>query len=185
METAETANPPHSSSRIWYILGGIFSIFVGLYAMNRPGMATLAITQVIGILSLASGMFIFLAAVFGKARKHRLLDLLSAVLRIVVGLLLLRHILEGVLVLTLVLGWIFLVEGIYSLVLGFKLRGKNPAWGWVAVNGLASLVLGGMLLMKFPSTAPWAIGLLFGINCLFSGFSLIMFGTALQRAQEA
>lgn len=178
-------NTPHSSSRIWYILGGILSIFVGLYAMNRPGLATLAVTQVVGILALASGIVLLFAAIFGKARQHRLLDFLSAALRIIVGLILLGNIIKGVLVLTLVLGSVFLVEGVYSLVLGIKLRGKNAAWAWVLLNGIASLVLGGMLLVQFPEAAVWAIGLLFGINCVFSGFSLIMFGTALPKAQEA
>ena len=187
MATTDTApaNPAHSSSRIWYILGGILSIFVGLYAMNRPGLATFAVAQVVGILALASGIVLFFAAVFGKARQHRLLDFFSAALRILVGLIFLSNIVKAVLVLTLVLGSVFLVEGIYSLVLGFKLRGSNPAWFWVLLNGVASLVLGGMLLAQFPEAALWAIGLLFGINCLFSGFSLIMFGTALPKAQEA
>lgn len=180
-----TAVPHHAASRIWYVIGGILSIFVGFYAMNRPGLATLAVTKVVGILLLASGIVLFFAAIFGKARKHRLLDFLSSVLRIIVGLILMTNIIKGVLVLTLVLGAVFIVEGIFSLGLGFGLRGKNPAWGWVLLNGVASLLLGGMLIVQWPDSALWAIGLLFGINCLFSGFALIMYGTALPQAREA
>ena len=178
-------NTTHQKSSIWYVLGGILSIFVGFYAMNRPGLATLAITQVVGIIALASGIVLFFAAIFGKARQHRLLDFFSAILRILVGLLLLGNILKGVLILTLVLGSVFIVEGLFGVVLGLKLRGKNPAWGWVVFRALASLVLGGMLIAQFPSSALWAIGLLFGINCIFNGFSLMMYGTALPKAQEA
>ncbi len=180
-----TIAPRHASSRIWYVLGGILSIFVGFYAMNRPGLATLAVTKVIGILLLASGIVLFVAAVFGKARKHRWLDFLSAALRIAVGLILMTNIIEAVLTITLVLGIVFIIEGIFSLALGFGVRGKNPAWGWVLLNGVASLLLGGMLLMQWPESSLWAIGLLFGINCLFSGFALIMYGTALPKAQDA
>lgn len=180
-----TSTPAHASSRIWYIIGGILSVFIGFYAMNRPGLATLAVTKAVGILLLASGIVLFFAAVFGKARKHRLLDFLSAALRIVVGLILMTNIIKGVLIITLVLGTVFIIEGIFSLVLGFGLRGKNPAWGWVFINGIASLLLGGMLIARWPDSALWAIGLLFGINCLFSGFALIMYGTALPKAQEA
>lgn len=67
-------NTTHQHSRIWYIIGGILSILIGIYAMNRPGMATLAVTQVVGIIALASGIVLFFAAVFGKARQHRLFD---------------------------------------------------------------------------------------------------------------
>lgn len=175
----------HQTSRIWYILGGILSIFVGFFAMGRPGLATLAVTQVVGIIALASGIVLFLAAIFGKARQHRLLDFFSAVLRLAVGLMLVANVLKGMLVLTLVLGAVFLVEGLGGLVLGFKLRGKNPAWGWVVVNGLAALVLGGMLIAQFPGSAIWAIGMLFGINCIFTGATLIAYGSALPKAQEA
>ena len=178
-------NTTHQHSRIWYILGGILSIFIGFYAMGRPGLATLAVTQVVGIIALASGIVLFFAAVFGKARQHRLYDFFSAALRIVVCLLLVANVLKGVLLLTLVLGSIFVIEGIYGLVLGLKLRGKNPAWGWVVFNGLAALVLGIMLIAQFPGSAIWAIGLLFGINCIFTGATLIAYGTALPKAQEA
>jgi len=178
-------NTSHQSSRIWYIVGGILSIFVGFYAMGRPGLATVAVTQVVGIIALASGLVLFFAAVFGKARQHRLFDFFSAILRIVVGLLLVANVLKGVLILTLVLGSVFIIEGIYGVVLGLKLRGKNPAWGWVVFNGLAALVLGVMLIAQFPGSALWAIGLLFGINCIFTGATLIAYGTALPKAQEA
>lgn len=178
-------NTTHQKSSVWYILGGILSIFVGFYAMGRPGLATLAVTQVVGIIALASGIVLFLAAVFGKARQHRLYDFFSAFLRIIVGLLLISNVLKGVLILTLVLGSIFIIEGIYGLVLGLKLRGKNPAWGWVVFSGLAALVLGIMLIAKFPGSAISAIGLLFGINCIFTGATLIAYGTALPKAQEA
>lgn len=175
----------HGANKAWYVLGGILSVFVGFYAISLPWLATVLVVKVIAVLALASGLVLFVSAVFGKARKHRWLDFLSAALRIIVGLILVTDLLQAVLVLTLVIGWIFIVEGIFGAILGIKLRGKNPAWGWVVLSGVASLVLGVMLLNRFPEAAVWAIGLLFGINCLFSGFSLIMYGTALPKAQDA
>ncbi len=184
MENTNTP-PAHSVGRIWYVLGGILSIFVGFYAIGRPGLAAIAITQVIGAFTLVSGVFLLSAALFGQARQHRILDFFSAALRIVVGLMLMINIIKGVLALTLVLGAVFIVEGVYATVLGLKLRGKNPAWVWMLINGLAALLLGGMLLAKFPSTAEWAIGMLFGINSIFLGISLVAFGSTLHRAEEA
>lgn len=180
-----SAPSQHAAGRIWYVLGGILCIFVGFYAIGRPGLAALAITQVIGIFTLVSGVFLLFSALFGKARQHRLLDFFSAALRIIVGLLILGNVVKGLLALTLVLGAVFVVEGIFSIALAFKLRGKNPAWGWVLFSGITALILGGMLFAKFPADAAFALGLLFGINSIFTGMSLVMFGTALPRAQEA
>jgi uncharacterized membrane protein HdeD (DUF308 family) len=42
-----------------------------------------------------------------------------------------------------------------------------------------------MLLSKYPSDADWAIGLLFGINSVFLGFSLIMVAFSMPQAKEA
>jgi uncharacterized membrane protein HdeD (DUF308 family) len=53
------------------------------------------------------------------------------------------------------------------------------------LNGVVALILGGLLLAKFPSDADWAIGLLFGINSVFLGLSLIMFGAAIPKATES
>lgn len=181
----ENTSAPHAAGRIWYVIGGIFSILVGFYAIGRPGLAAVAITQVIGMFAFVSGIFLLAAALFGNARQHRVLDFFSALLRLVVGVLLLTNVIQGVLALTLLLGAVFVVEGVHGAVLGFKLRGKNPAWGWIVFNGVISLVLGVMLLAKFPSTAVWAIGLLFGINSIFLGVSLLAFAMALPRAQEA
>lgn len=154
-------------------------------AIYRPGLASLALTQLIAIFLVVSGVFLLASALFGKTKNHKWWDLFSALLRIVVGILFLANIIKGMLALTLVLAAVFLAEGITSIYLGIKLKGKNPAWIWVLLNGLAALVLGGMLLAKFPSDAAWAIGLLFGINSLFLGFSLIMYGAGLQHAREA
>jgi uncharacterized membrane protein HdeD (DUF308 family) len=184
MESA-TSPAPHTVGRIWYVLGGIISILVGIFAIARPGLAGIALTQVIGAFILVSGAFLLAAALFGKARQHRVLDFFSALLRLVVGFLLLANVIKGLLALTLVLGAVFVIEGIHGTVLGLKLRGKNPAWGWVVVNGVASLVLGLVLLLQFPGTAVWAIGLLFGINSIFLGVSLLAFGSLLHKAQEA
>lgn len=175
----------HAAGRIWYVIGGVISIIVGFYAIGRPGLAAIAITQVIGIFSLVSGAFLLAAALFGKARQHRVLDFFSALLRLLVGVLLLANVIKGVLALTLLLGALFIVEGVHGTVLSLKLRGKNAAWGWVLANGLASLVLGIMLLAQFPSSAVWAVGLLFGINSIFLGVSLLGFAAALPKAQEA
>jgi uncharacterized membrane protein HdeD (DUF308 family) len=180
-----TTTAPSVAGRIWYVLAGIVCILVGFFAIGRPGLAALAITQLIGAFILVSGAFLLFAALFGKARQHRFLDLLSAVLRLLVGVVIMANLITGLLALTLLLGAVFIVEGIYSTILGLKLRGKNGAWIWMLLNGIAALVLGGMLFAKFPSDAAWAVGLLFGINSLFTGVSLLAFGIALPKAQEA
>lgn len=174
-----------TQGKFWFLLTGGLSILAGMVAIGWPTMASVAITQFIGAMALVTGVFLLFSALFGRARQHRLLDFFSALLRLAVGVLLIVNVFRGVAVLTLVLACVFIAEGIYGAVLAFSLRGKHSAWGWVLVNGIVAILLGGMLLAKFPSTAGWAIGLLFGINSLFLGMSLLMYGLGLSRAQAA
>ena len=41
------------------------------------------------------------------------------------------------------------------------------------LNGVLSLLIGGLILADFPSSADWAIGLLVGIDFVFFGFGAI------------
>lgn len=174
-----------SKGRLWYFLGGGLSALIGLLAILRPGLASLAIEQFLGAFFIVSGAVLLGSAVMGKARRHRLLDLFSSALRLIVGVLLIVKALNGLLALTVVMASIFIAEGIFGTLFAFRYRGKNPAWIWIFLNGLVAFILGGMLLAQFPSDAAWALGLLFGINSVCLGASLILFALAMGRSEEA
>lgn len=179
-----TASAGLTKGRIWYLLGGGISAVIGLLAILRPGLASVAIEQFLGAFFILSGVVLLASALLGKARQHRLLDLFSSGLRLIVGVLLIVKALNGLMALTVVMASLFFAEGIFGTVFAFRYRGKNPAWIWILLNGLVAFLLGGMLLAEFPSDAPWALGLLFGINSLFLGASLILFALAMGRGRE-
>jgi uncharacterized membrane protein HdeD (DUF308 family) len=174
-----------TTGAVWYYIGGILSVIVGFAAITAPYLFSALVAQFIGIFCVVSGVFLLFSAIFGKTQNHRVLDFFSAILRLVVGLTLLANLVAAVMALTLLLACIFLAEGMVGVFYAFKLKGKNSAWVWILLNGVVALILGGMLLAKFPSDAPWAVGLLFGINSIFLGFSLIMFASALPNAKES
>lgn len=182
--SASSVSSDSAKGRLWYFVAGGLSALVGLGAIVRPGLASVAIEQLLGFLLLASGVILLFSAVFGRAQKHRWLDLASSALRLVVGVLLIAKVLSGVLALTLIVASIFFVEGIFGVVFALRMRGKNPAWIWVLLNGLVAFVLSGMLYFNFPWDAAWALGLLFGINSLFLGASLILFAMEMKEGRE-
>jgi len=182
---ASSVAQPKTTGAIWYYLGGILSVIVGFAAISAPYLFSALVAQFIGIFCVVSGVFLLFSAIFGKTQNHRVLDFFSAILRLVVGVTLLANLVVAVMALTLLLACIFLAEGMIGIFYAFKLKGKNSAWVWILLNAVVALILGGMLLAKFPSDAPWAVGLLFGINSIFLGFSLIMFASALPSAKES
>jgi Uncharacterized conserved protein len=161
-----------TKSRGWLSFFGIFSLLVGFFAIAFPYVMTVAIEQVIGIVLIATGVFSIGGVLFGETTGHRVATTVLAIIRVVAGLAMLVYIAQGVLALTVVLAAFFFAEGITFLVSAFAMR-SNKAWFLVLINGIVALVLGGMILSGFPGTAAWVIGLLYGINSIFYGVSLL------------
>lgn len=161
-------------SRGWLTFLGIFSILVGFFAITFPLAASVAIEQVIGLILIVSAAFSFGAVIFGEERNHRLASIVLALIRLVVGGLLLLYTRPGVLALTAVLGGFFFAEGVTFLISALALR-HHRAWPLVLLNGIVALVLGVLIFAQFPSSAAWATGLLYGINSIFYGISLLGF----------
>ncbi len=179
---ADTSSPIPAvpKSRGWLIAAGLLSIFVGFLAISFPIFFSIIITQLIGAFALVSGVIAFFAAIFGHHTTHRIGQALSGILRIAVGIALLAFALSGVATLTLLLAIVFVIEGVFSLAGAGSMKGQGGA-GWLAFNGILALILGIMLILRWPSDAGWVIGLLYGINSLFSGTSLLMIGLALPK----
>ena len=53
-------------------------------------------------------------------------------------------------------------------------------WGWALVSGVLDLLLGFLILVGWPASAFWVIGLFIGISFLFRGVNWMMLGFALQ-----
>jgi uncharacterized membrane protein HdeD (DUF308 family) len=161
--------------RGWLIFGGIVSLLAGFFAIAAPGIFSILLTEFIGALLLVTGLVGVFQALFGKNTAHRVLSLLSALVRVAAGSALFFLTGEGMAILTLILAAVFVTEGIFCIAASFGLR-TNPAWIWLFLNGVVAIVLGGMIYAKWPSDAGWVIGLLYGIQSIFSGSALLMLG---------
>jgi uncharacterized membrane protein HdeD (DUF308 family) len=51
----------------------------------------------------------------------------------------------------------------------------------MAFNGVITLILGMMIWRQFPVSGIWAVGTLFGVKLMLSGWSLFAIGSAVRR----
>ncbi|RJX32731.1 MAG: HdeD family acid-resistance protein [Desulfarculus sp.] len=168
----------HDHWRGLLILGIVFLI-LGSAAIVAPWAAALAVNVLVGWLLLISGVVQILHS-FQAHRWGLIWNLLGSAVYIVAGVLLLTQPLTGVITLTLLLAAFFIVEGVYKLVLAFKVK-PSRAWGWLFFSGLLALLLGLLIWARWPGDAPWVLGLLLGIDLIFGGWSLIMVSMAARR----
>lgn len=174
ISTAAATNPL-SQSRGWLILGGFLSIFIGFMAMSSPYLFSAFLVQFLAIFALISGCISLALAIFSKHVAHRVMDGLLSLIRIAAGIVLLQCLASGIAVITLILAVFLIIEGITTILGAFKLR-EHAGWIWTLINGIAALALGLMVYSRWPSDALWVLGLLFGINSIFWGGSLLALG---------
>jgi uncharacterized membrane protein HdeD (DUF308 family) len=163
---------------------GVLAILVGCVAIVVPAVASVATAVFIGWILVIAGAFLIAGAFAAHSVGSLILRLLWALLTVIVGLWLIVEPHNGTLTLTLVLGIYFLFMGITRIAVAFSSRGQQNA-GLVGLSGFAGLLIGILVLVKFPSSADWAIGLLVGIDLIFAGWTLTsvaLLGRNLARA---
>ncbi len=168
----------------WLFIMGIVYVIAGFIAIGHPVVSTYAVNLVIGVILLAGGVISVIGSFFSGDWKRFLLILISGILYLVVGYLLLKHPVSGVITLTLLLAAFLFVEGVFKIINAFQMK-PAPNWGWLLISGLASLILGVLIYAEFPSSSVYILGLLVGIYFLINGFSMIMFSFAVKEPAQA
>jgi uncharacterized membrane protein HdeD (DUF308 family) len=176
---APVAGAPHhderaSLSRLWwlFLILGLVSVFVGLLAISSAFWVTMASVVVLGVLLMIAGVAELIHAVMVRNLKGFALHLLSAALYLLVGLFMLEDPAQAAVVLTLLLVASFLVGGLLRIITA--LSAQFVGWQWVLFNGVVDVVLGILILMKWPDSGLWVIGVFLGIDLVFHGWSWVI-----------
>ena len=151
----------------WFLAFGIALVLLGVLAIVRSVAATVVSMLYFGwLLLFAAGIEVVQAIMVGKWAglfQHWL----SAALFGVLGALIIWRPLVTAEILTLLIGAFFLVAGAFQLITPFVI--SLPEWGWHALNGLITFVLGILILAQWPVSGLWVIGLFLGIELVFYG----------------
>ncbi len=168
-----------------FLVQGLLMLVLGMLALARPMIATLAVEIFAGWLFLVSGI-VGLAGVFTAWKTPGFVwALIRAVVAIVIGVLLLCRPIAGVLTLTLLLAAFFAAEGIAQIIASLSQRASLPgSWLWVLLSGVIDLILAAIIIFGWPGTAAWVLGLMVGINLLMSGVALVVTALACRRVGD-
>ncbi|HUL35648.1 MAG TPA: DUF308 domain-containing protein [Candidatus Eisenbacteria bacterium] len=168
----------------WFIAIAVMFILLGIFAIAEPFTAGLGVTLLVGWLLVLGAVAHFIAAFKGGGAKHVILQVLVGLVYLVGGGYFLTHTIMGASTLTLLLATVILIEGVFELVSYIRMKSVGGS-GWLLVNGIVTLLLGGLIWFHWPSSTVWAIGTLVGVNLLVTGLSRLMIGLAARRAVSA
>jgi uncharacterized membrane protein HdeD (DUF308 family) len=89
------------------------------------------------------------------------------VLYFVAAVLTFRHPIAAALALTLLFSALLLAIGLFRVIGAVWYR--FPQWGWVALSGAISILLGLMLWNSWPASGLWFIGFCIGVDLIVEG----------------
>jgi uncharacterized membrane protein HdeD (DUF308 family) len=164
----------------WIVALGVVYLIVGLIALGSVVTATVASVWVVGIMMVIAGIAEIVNAFQIKTWGKFLLWLLLGALYVVAGLVTFQNPLLAAAILTLMLGVALLVSGVVRIVLAFGMKEGAP-WIWVALSGVITLILGLMILARWPVSSLYVLGIFLGIDLVFAGASWIGIGLSLKR----
>ena len=170
-----------SKSRLYWT-GGLMLV-VGILALCMPLAASFAIELLVGWLLI----FAAIAQGYGAYKGFRdgtggWWDLIAAICALIAGILFITKPLAGVLTLSLLLSAYFLVEGVLEIVRFWDFRNMKGAL-WILISGIISLVLAWMMWSNMAA-GMMMIGIVLGVDFIFSGMSLIFLGRGCAQAAE-
>jgi len=164
----------------WFLALGIGLMLLGVIAVTRSVTATEISVVFFGwILLIASAIEVAQACMVGRWPGF-FLHVLAAVLFGVTGGLFVWRTVISAEIATLFMAMFFLVSGSFQLVSAFAIH-VLPGWGWHALNGAVTFLLGILVLAQWPASGLYAIGLFVGIDLVFFGWAWIMLALGLHR----
>jgi uncharacterized membrane protein HdeD (DUF308 family) len=141
----------------WFLAFGIVLMVLGIVAVVRSTIATIASMVFFGWLLVFASIIQFVEAFMVGRWAGFFLHLMIAILFGVVGLLMVVRPVISAEALTFLMSLFFLLGGLYQLVTA--LWSHLPGWGWQALNGIIAAVMGVLILAPWPVSGLWVIGL--------------------------
>jgi uncharacterized membrane protein HdeD (DUF308 family) len=164
----------------WIVALGVVYVVAGFIALASVAMATVASVLVVGVMMIVAGIAELINAFQIKTWGRFLVWALLGVLYIIAGFVTFENPLLAAALLTLFLGASLFASGIVRIFLAFSMKREMP-WIWVALSGVVTLLLGLLILARWPINSVYILGLFLGIDLIMAGAGWIGLGLGLHR----
>ena len=181
-----------ASLKAFTLFEGVLMLVLGILALVFPVRSSGVITAVVAVAFLVGGVVGWVSNLMRARQLGRWLSFWRLVVSsefLVSGVSMIQQLAKGsfssllpVISLTLAIGIVFLVEGLVAVVVSLSHR-QVSGWAWGLLNGLVTLILGGLILSMSPAGLMPVLGILVGVSFLFSGVDLLLFSASFHREQ--
>jgi uncharacterized membrane protein HdeD (DUF308 family) len=167
--------------RHWgWVLGlGILLFVLGIIGLSMEIMLTIVSMYFFAALLIISGLSHFVDAFKYKQVKGALGQILIAFLYVCAGLIVLYDPLLASAVLTALLAWLLIIIGVTRIIMAFHLK-NSAGWRWILLAGITSFILGLLILIQWPMSGLWVIGMFIAIDLIVSGWTYMFMALSLR-----
>ena len=158
---------------------GAVTLILGLIVSFHPTSSLNVIAVLLGILMIISGIF-HLIRVFDVNATHRVWLGIAGLLFIVIGVVLIRHLHLTRALIGLLIGIVWIVQGLVALISGIS-GGSREGRGWWIAFGIISLAAG-IVVAATPAASLSVLAVLLGIWFIVMGVIEIIGGFILRHA---
>jgi uncharacterized membrane protein HdeD (DUF308 family) len=166
----------------WILALGVVYTVAGFIALGSVVMATAASVLIVGVMMIVAGVAEIISAFQCKGWGRFLIWALLGVLYIVAGFVTFENPLLAAVVLTLLLGASLVASGIVRIILAFSMKREQP-WMWVLFSSIITLLLGFLILARWPVSSVYVLGMFLGIDLIFAGAGWVGLALALRRRE--
>lgn len=165
----------------WALAFGLLTVVVGVLVMVWPQTTLKVLAVLFGLQLFLAGIYRF-ALAFAVDRQHRGWSIVVGILSVIVGVIVIRNLVETVTVLALILGLYWIVSGIVQTIMAIGDR-RHPQRGFSIFLGLVTLAAG-IVIVAYPVGTATALAWLLGVWLVILGVLGIVLSFQLRRAAE-
>ncbi len=157
-------------ARSWwvYTILGIVLLFAGVFVFSNLAFGSAVSAIWIASAVVVAGAYQVLQALRGRGHRGYVFDMLVGILYVAGGIILLLNPLQASISLTLVLGIVWIMSGLARVVLADSMgRGRRA----FMLSGAVSIIAGLVILLQWPGSGLWVLGLCLGVDLAFHGIA--------------
>lgn len=178
---AETSDPVQQVSRWWWLLLvlGLMCGAAGVIVLVQPDISLVTLAVIAGIFLLVDGIYDVIVAIAEGGEGRGLLAMIGVVSAIA-GIILIRHPIESVVAIALLVGIWLVCIGVVRLVRAFEVPVSR---GWNVFVALVEIVAG-IVIVAAPDIGVATLALLIGIAFILRGIGLCVAAWVLRAVKH-
>ncbi|WP_435359423.1 HdeD family acid-resistance protein [Haloarchaeobius sp. DFWS5] len=163
---------------------GVSTILLGVIAVFVPALTSLFLSLLFGAALILGGVLQIGHATGHRDWKGALSQLLLGTFFVLAGVFLMANPQVGIVSVTFAVAGVLFFSGVFELLLALSILGDDN-WLLFAVSGIVSVVLSVFAFLQFPSSAAWALGLLFGLGLISSGVAAVLVANGARKTAKS